>query len=305
MGSRSTNVSGDLPTLPMTTTDVQPYQAAGWSGLAAPSLNTLLRNEDPLHVYLSFPHQLVHSRPGGRTWRVDIDDRIYYIKHVSPRYQAPGQGGWHLGKQVRWAVRPSPAMRTYRVSRIMLQRGLSVPTIVHVARKGLGWAVEELIVSQGLAGTAASTVMLAGGAPAAEHLQRVGRGVADLHGRGVVHGHLLLGHIFFDLPHHPGLAFIDNDENRLYRGPAPWRGRLRNLRQLATQVLPYYTAEWRTLFLHYFIHAAIPERQGRRILGHLLRYARARHRRRAESRPAADIVIAGNHGPLPVHPPAT
>jgi hypothetical protein len=98
--------------------------------------------------------------------------------------------------------------------------------------------------------------------------------VRRMHDAGIVHGHLLPGHLLVT-DDQADVVFIDNDENRLLGSSAPWSCRSANLVQLAHQVLPFYSS-WRTFFYHYFQGLGLPREVWRRRLASILHAARAR-----------------------------
>jgi tRNA A-37 threonylcarbamoyl transferase component Bud32 len=160
------------------------------------------------------------------------------------------------------------------VAREMERRGLIVPPVVHVAKRGWGLGREELIVTRELPCVSVRTALAGRDATEARGvMELLGRSVAELHAAGVVHGHLLLGHLFL-AAEGSAVIFIDNDENSLYAGPAPPAGRLMNLRQIAGQTLRGYGSQWRLFFHSYLQASGLGRGQGRRLLVRALRGAR-------------------------------
>jgi len=272
-----------MPTHTLGTSDeYEPYHSARWRGRIAAAWQRELGDADPLQWYLSHPHQPVRRRPGGHTWRVRIEGAELYVKHISACYRTEQEGGWKAGKRLRWALRRSPAMRLLRITQAMRSRGLAVPRIVHVAYRGAGLSREELVVTEAVAGK--SLMRKAAGQPGElpALLELVAEKVFEMHQAGVVHGHLLPGHMLIT-DDGRDVVFIDNDENRLRRRPASWSDRMRNLGQLAHQVSPIYR-QWSPFFRAYFQRAGLPPRRWRPMLATLLQQARERGRHSGRSR---------------------
>jgi hypothetical protein len=260
----------------------EPYEAAGWRG----RIHRLWRDKfgpgDPLELCLRHEHHCVRLRPGGCTWRVQMPlQPLLYVKHVSAQYQTLDEGGWRLGKRLRWAMRHPPALRLLRIASAMKARGVEVPRLVLVAWRGRGPGRQELVVTEAIDGRRA--MRAAGSRPQVQQqvMRLVGEKVYAMHEAGILHGHLLPAHMLVteDLAR---VIFIDNDENQVRQGPLPWRARLRNLEQLAHQVLPLY-AGWRPFFIRYFELAGLPRPRWRLMLARVLH--RARRRQRSAMRP--------------------
>lgn len=269
--------------------EFEPYRSAGWRGRVVRGWAAELGDPDPLRAYLSHPHEPVRHRPGGQTWRVRINGTDYYVKHISARYSTEAEGGWKAGKRLRWALRRSPALRLLRIDRAMRKRGIGVPRIVHVAYRGAGLSREELVVTQAVQGKRLPRIAAEDPERVVATLQLMAERVYRLHEAGIAHGHLLPGHLFITSDA-ADVVFIDNDENRVGRGPMPWQQRLANLAQLANQVSPIYRL-WRPFFRAYFERSGLPEHRWRPMLAGVLRQARHRGEDGGRSRVERGRVI--------------
>ena len=276
---------------PRETEDYCEFHSADWRGLVLFDWNPRFAGCDPLGWLRRYENKVSRLRPGGCTWRVRSEWGTVFVKHVSARYTTRSEGGWRLGKRLRWLLRRSPALRLVRVARQMQARGIGSPRVLLAVRRGGALTREDLVITEAVHGRRLLVLATRKPDAAKQLLCMMADETRKMHDAGVAHGHLLAGHML--IPEgQERVVFIDNDENRFYRRPAPWHARERNLSQLAHQVSPIYRL-WRPFFHHYFEQSGLPKRLWRHRLARILRRARARARASGRSRAERARFIQG------------
>lgn len=182
--------------------EYQPFHSEAWQGVR---LNTFPLPEGCLDDWIERIHAIAERRYPSRCIASPTEDFPWFVKIL---WGASDHDTWL--NRLKWRLRPSRMLHTWRISAEMEKEGFLCPKIQLAARRRswrpLGWPTDLLVMSP-VDGQQLSKII-------AEHnaailLPQVATELARFHTAGFVHGDCIPGNLF--LQDNGKLAFIDND----------------------------------------------------------------------------------------------
>jgi len=256
----------------------KPFDVAGWRGRVRAGWVDRF-DEDPLALIRKHPHHVLRDRPISTVHMVSLDGEYIFIKHITGRKDI-ASGLRHLWHQLLYRVRPSPALRTLRISQLCLNRGVQVPLVLLAARRRQAGKTEDLLITQAVRGQTVRACIY--DAPtAAERLrvvEHITEALVELHRAGLVHGDMLPGNMIVRDADR-AVVFLDNE--RTHRGRTR-RARMRNVEQMVYRLLcfqDYGCAVTRHFMTTYMQRMGIGEQAARRWRLRIMRRCRDRFER--------------------------
>lgn len=207
--------------------DYEPFTSGRWRGLSDPCLHEIVGGDDPLAALFIHPHQPVTNRPGSSVHRVDLPDRVVYVKQFKGLKNRPKGGKPSAWQRLKWRLGPSRALHTLHISRQMLDAGVAVPRVLLAARSVAGLDAADLLITERVEGQTLIRLLFdSDDARRRDLMLLAGRQAAQFHLAGFVHGDMLPMNMFVT-PAGDRCVFFDND-----RTVRATRGFERNLEQM-------------------------------------------------------------------------
>lgn len=226
----------------------QPYRSGNWRGIIDPQWQKALADLD--QWLRDHPGVNVVDKKSRTVSRMETPDGAVYVKIIH-RLQERGSALKMFVSGIKWLLRPSRAIATFRITDAMLKKGIGCPKPILAARRrnALGWPEDVFICSEVPYPSIFSLLDDAGEASARDSIiTSAAQGIAALHNQGFIHGDCIPGNLC--LAPDQSIFFLDNDRTGSMPPLGKRHARLANVVQfLARLPLPTQQNEVFELFL--------------------------------------------------------
>lgn len=235
-----------------------PYRHERWKGLIQRDwASQFPMNQDPLTWMTAQPYERTRYRLSRQIYRVQTNNGLVYLKVILGLNERSMQPRRPLMDRLKWQLRPSRALATFKVSQAMLARDIWCPAPLLAAREHRGSQSREIFIAQAvdLPGLGMRLVDAPDDASRIAMVRSIAPHIARLHAERFIHGDLLPNnlHVTDDLQR---VCFMDNDRTRQWPCALPWFVLRRNLAQMSFRLLRHQGEDVTRAFVQAYADAA-------------------------------------------------